>query len=91
MYVFGGRTDEGVDLGDLSAFRMDIGHAELRGVPRSRARFTRHHNDLLTKSGHAVTRVMYVFGGRTDEGVDLGDLSAFRISTRRWYSFQNPG
>src|SRR5437763_1316343 len=34
---------------------------------------------------------MYVFGGRTDEGVDLGDLSAFRISTRRWFSFQNMG
>lgn len=34
---------------------------------------------------------MYVFGGRTEEGVDLGDLAAFRISTRRWYSFQNMG
>ncbi|KAK5800226.1 hypothetical protein VI817_002438 [Penicillium citrinum] len=46
------------------------------------------------REGHAsalVNDVMYVFGGRTDEGVDLGDLSAFRISTRRWYSFQNMG
>lgn len=34
---------------------------------------------------------MYVFGGRTDEGMDLGDLAAFRITTRRWYSFQNMG
>ncbi|KAJ5095650.1 hypothetical protein NUU61_005006 [Penicillium alfredii] len=46
------------------------------------------------REGHAaalVNDVMYVFGGRTDEGVDLGDLSAFRISSRRWYSFQNMG
>ncbi|KAJ5132321.1 hypothetical protein N7448_006479 [Penicillium atrosanguineum] len=46
------------------------------------------------REGHAsalVNDVMYVFGGRTDEGMDLGDLSAFRISTRRWYSFQNMG
>ncbi|KAJ5888439.1 hypothetical protein N7495_008480 [Penicillium taxi] len=46
------------------------------------------------REGHAsalVNDVMYVFGGRTDEGQDLGDLSAFRISTRRWYSFQNMG
>lgn len=46
------------------------------------------------REGHAsalVNDVMYVFGGRTEEGTDLGDLSAFRISTRRWYSFQNMG
>lgn len=34
---------------------------------------------------------MYVFGGRTSEGEDLGDLAAFRISSRRWYTFQNMG
>jgi len=34
---------------------------------------------------------MYIFGGRTEEGADLGDLAAFRISTRRWYTFQNMG
>ncbi|PYH95560.1 hypothetical protein BO71DRAFT_200839 [Aspergillus ellipticus CBS 707.79] len=46
------------------------------------------------REGHAaaiVNDVMYIFGGRTDEGIDLGDLAAFRISTRRWYSFQNMG
>lgn len=46
------------------------------------------------REGHAaaiVGDVMYIFGGRTDEGVDLGDLAAFRIPTRRWYSFQNMG
>lgn len=46
------------------------------------------------REGHAATLVndvMYIFGGRTDEGMDLGDLAAFRISTRRWYSFQNMG
>jgi hypothetical protein len=34
---------------------------------------------------------MYIFGGRTEEGTDLGDLAAFRISLRRWYTFQNMG
>ncbi|GAB1311644.1 Negative regulator of mitotic exit [Madurella fahalii] len=46
------------------------------------------------REGHAaalVDDVMYVFGGRTEEGADLGDLAAFRITTRRWYTFQNMG
>lgn len=46
------------------------------------------------REGHAaalVDDVMYVFGGRTEEGSDLGDLAAFRITTRRWYTFQNMG
>lgn len=46
------------------------------------------------REGHAaalVGDVMYVFGGRTEEGKDLGDLAAFRIPTRRWYTFQNMG
>lgn len=34
---------------------------------------------------------MYIFGGRTEDGSDLGDLAAFKISTRRWYTFQNMG
>ena len=46
------------------------------------------------REGHASTivdDVMYIFGGRTEEGTDLGDLAAFRISSRRWYTFQNMG
>lgn len=46
------------------------------------------------REGHAaalVEDVMYIFGGRTEEGSDLGDLAAFRISSRRWYTFQNMG
>ena len=38
-----------------------------------------------------VGDVMYIFGGRDSEGLDLGDLAAFRISTKRWYTFQNMG
>lgn len=34
---------------------------------------------------------MYIFGGRTEEGKDLGDLAAFRIGSKRWYTFQNMG
>ncbi|KAI1779294.1 hypothetical protein F4818DRAFT_246167 [Hypoxylon cercidicola] len=48
----------------------------------------------VPREGHAaslVDDVMYVFGGRTEEGVDLGDLAAFRITSRRWYTFQNMG
>lgn len=47
-----------------------------------------------SREGHAaalVDDVMYIFGGRSDDGADLGDLAAFRISTRRWYTFQNMG
>ncbi len=47
-----------------------------------------------SREGHAaalVDDVMYIFGGRTEEGADLGDLAAFRITTRRWYTFQNMG
>ncbi|KAI9843168.1 MAG: Negative regulator of mitotic exit [Thelocarpon superellum] len=46
------------------------------------------------REGHAATLVgdvMYIFGGRTEEANDLGDLAAFRISSRRWYTFQNMG
>ena len=46
------------------------------------------------REGHSaalVNDVMYIFGGRTQEGDDLGDLAAFRISSRRWYTFQNMG
>ncbi|KAI9656939.1 MAG: Negative regulator of mitotic exit [Alyxoria varia] len=46
------------------------------------------------REGHAaalVDDVMYIFGGRTEDGKDLGDLAAFRIPTRRWYTFQNMG
>ncbi|KAK0656662.1 hypothetical protein B0T16DRAFT_319797 [Cercophora newfieldiana] len=46
------------------------------------------------REGHAaaiVDDVMYIFGGRTEDGVDLGDLAAFRITSRRWYTFQNMG
>ncbi|KAI1494588.1 hypothetical protein F5X96DRAFT_665681 [Biscogniauxia mediterranea] len=48
----------------------------------------------VPREGHAaalIDDVMYVFGGRTEEGADLGDLAAFRISSRRWYTFQNMG
>ncbi|KIW19229.1 hypothetical protein PV08_03523 [Exophiala spinifera] len=46
------------------------------------------------REGHSaalVGDVMYIFGGRTEEGTDLGDLAAFRISSKRWYTFQNMG
>lgn len=35
--------------------------------------------------------VVYIFGGRDVNGQDLGDLAAFKISTKRWFMFQNMG
>ncbi|KAI0447267.1 hypothetical protein F4803DRAFT_363680 [Xylaria telfairii] len=46
------------------------------------------------REGHSaalIDDVMYIFGGRGKVGDDLGDLAAFRISSRRWYTFQNMG
>lgn len=34
---------------------------------------------------------MYIFGGRMEEGVDLGDFVVFRIIFCCWYIFQNMG
>jgi hypothetical protein len=48
----------------------------------------------VPREGHSaalVDDVMYIFGGRTEEGSDLGDLAAFRITSKRWYTFQNMG
>lgn len=44
--------------------------------------------------GHSATiigDIMYVFGGRSAGGKDLGTLSALKISARKWFSFQNMG
>ena len=48
----------------------------------------------VAREGHSavmVDDVMYGFGGRAQDGSDLGDLFAFRIASRRWYTFQNMG
>ena len=44
------------------------------------------------RSGHAAVVVgvhMYIFGGRDVVGNYLGDLSAFDIVGRRWYTFRD--
>ncbi|KAI0283606.1 hypothetical protein BGY98DRAFT_1183851 [Russula aff. rugulosa BPL654] len=46
------------------------------------------------RAGHAavlVGDVMYVFGGDTIDGTNLGDLTAFNLSTQRWIAFQDIG
>lgn len=46
------------------------------------------------REGHASALVkdkLYVFGGRTEEGTDLGDLAALDLTSARWYTFQNMG
>ncbi|CAN6615855.1 hypothetical protein TRVA0_006S02014 [Trichomonascus vanleenenianus] len=44
--------------------------------------------------GHSATIVgdiMYIFGGRSSQGKDLGTLSALKLTTKKWYTFQNLG
>lgn len=44
--------------------------------------------------GHAATVVndiMYVFGGRSSKGDDLGVLSALKLTSKRWFTFENMG
>lgn len=46
------------------------------------------------REGHAaalVDDIMYIFGGRGVDGANIGQLAAFKISTRRWFMFQNMG
>ncbi len=46
------------------------------------------------RSRHAaavVDGIMYVFGGQSQEGRDLGDLAGFKIESSHWYTFQNMG
>ena len=38
-----------------------------------------------------VDDVVYVFGGRGVDGANIGQLAAFKISTKRWFMFQNMG
>ncbi|RIA83176.1 hypothetical protein C1645_834209 [Glomus cerebriforme] len=38
-----------------------------------------------------VDDVIYVFGGRTYDEQELGDLTAYRITNQRWYMFQKMG
>ncbi|KAG9284609.1 hypothetical protein G9A89_004651 [Geosiphon pyriformis] len=48
----------------------------------------------IPRAGHGATLVddvVYVFGGRGQNGEDLYDLAAFRISNHRWYMFQKMG
>ncbi|KAF9566138.1 galactose oxidase [Agrocybe pediades] len=38
-----------------------------------------------------VDGIMYVFGGRGVDSVEIGQLAALNLHTRRWYTFQNMG
>ncbi|EJU00094.1 hypothetical protein DACRYDRAFT_101149 [Dacryopinax primogenitus] len=84
VYLFGG-TDGGFHYNDVWAFDVRIRRWEevktIGYIPSPR-------------EGHAcalVDDVMYVFGGRGVNGKDLDDLAAFKISTSRWFIFQNMG
>ena len=48
----------------------------------------------VPREGHSAALIdskMYIFGGRSQDGTDLGDLAAYDLSQLRWYTFQNMG
>lgn len=84
IYIFGG-TDGSYHYNDTWAFDVNT---------RTWQELTCIGYIPVPREGHAaalVDDVMYVFGGRGVDGKDLNDLAAFKISTKRWFMFQNMG
>ncbi|KAG6995711.1 hypothetical protein G7Y79_00042g078160 [Physcia stellaris] len=91
IYVFGGQV-EGYFFNDLNLLSISM----LFKPPIVGGKYSLkiQMTEDRQRAGHSaalVGDVMYIFGGRTEEGADLGDLAAFRITSRRWYTFQNMG
>ncbi|KIY66021.1 hypothetical protein CYLTODRAFT_399414 [Cylindrobasidium torrendii FP15055 ss-10] len=84
IYIFGG-TDGQYHYNDTWAYDFSTNTwAELSCIGYIPA----------AREGHAaalVDDVIYIFGGRGVDGKDLSDLAAFKISTQRWFMFQNMG
>ncbi|KAK9430019.1 hypothetical protein V1505DRAFT_372433 [Lipomyces doorenjongii] len=38
-----------------------------------------------------VGNIMYIFGGRSADGTNLRNLASLKLTTNRWYTFQNMG
>ncbi|RIA92193.1 hypothetical protein C1645_820989 [Glomus cerebriforme] len=38
-----------------------------------------------------IDDIIYIFGGKGQDGLEMGDLVAFRISNQRWYMFSDMG
>ncbi|KAK9330115.1 hypothetical protein V1520DRAFT_341341 [Lipomyces starkeyi] len=38
-----------------------------------------------------VGNIMYIFGGRSSDGTNLRNLASLKLTTNRWYTFQNMG
>ncbi|KAG8832178.1 Negative regulator of mitotic exit [Serendipita sp. 399] len=84
LYIFGG-TDGSYHYNDTWAFDVNT---------RTWQELTCIGYIPVPREGHAaalVDDVMYVFGGRGVDGKDLNDLAAFKITTKRWFMFQNMG
>lgn len=84
IYIFGG-TDGQFHYNDTWVFDV---------ITRTWKELTCIGYIPAPREGHAaaiVDDVMYVFGGRGMDGQDLSDLTAFKISNQRWYTFQNMG
>ncbi|KAL1918815.1 uncharacterized protein VTP21DRAFT_2837 [Calcarisporiella thermophila] len=84
LYIFGG-TDGKILFNDIWAFDIRQGKWQeiiVTGyVPSPR----------FGSSAAIVNDVLYIFGGMGEGGLELGDLCAFRIKSRRWFMFRNMG
>ncbi|CAB5186516.1 unnamed protein product [Rhizophagus irregularis] len=38
-----------------------------------------------------IDDIIYIFGGKGQDGIEIGDLVAFKISNKRWYMFSEMG
>ncbi|RHZ87766.1 hypothetical protein Glove_30g35 [Diversispora epigaea] len=84
LYVFGG-TDGVKCYNDLwcydtkNNFWSEIICDSATPIPRES-----HRSSLIDD-------VFYIFGGRTIEGKELSDLSAFKLNSKQWFMFQKMG
>ncbi|KAH8099386.1 hypothetical protein BXZ70DRAFT_943483 [Cristinia sonorae] len=84
IYLFGG-TDGEYMFNDIWSFNVKSQQwSELPAIGHIPA----------PREGHSaalIDGVIYIFGGRGVDGRCLGDIAAFRVAYKRWYTFRNMG
>ncbi|KAI8992545.1 hypothetical protein BDB01DRAFT_738618 [Pilobolus umbonatus] len=84
MYIFGGSNGQTL-FNDIWSYDLHTGlwtRLEINGyIPQPRE----------SCASSMVGDIIYIVGGRGENGVELNDLSAFKISRNCWYRFQKMG